>query len=80
MWKEGGGCGERMDVEGGWWMWRKGGCGGKVMVFWLQCPASNYQEDWFRSLMLVMLVILVMLLMFLMLIMLVMLVTLVILL
>ena len=27
MWKEGGGCGGRVvDVKGGWWMWRKGGC------------------------------------------------------
>ena len=26
MWREGGGCGGRVDVEGGWWMWREGGC------------------------------------------------------
>ena len=30
MWMEGG-CGGRVNVEGGW-MWREGGCGGRVDV------------------------------------------------
>jgi hypothetical protein len=31
MWREGGGCGGRMDVEGEWWMWLFT----LVMVVWL---------------------------------------------
>ena len=32
MWREGGGCGGRVDVKGGWWMWREGGgCEGRVV-------------------------------------------------
>ena len=28
MWREGGGCeGRVVDLEGGWWMCREGGCG-----------------------------------------------------
>ena len=31
MWRKGGGCGGRVDVERGW-MWREGGeCGGRVV-------------------------------------------------